>query len=251
MRFRSTTGTLPPPRRAGSRWRPRRPGGARCWCWRGVLLAYVGPAASYVRTWQESRARQAELRTLEAEHARLLARRQALLAARSLEGEARALGMVRRGERAFVVQGLPAGCPTRPRPASSPAALLPSRPDELGDARSTSGRRAPGGCAARARADRPALRARDRPHGAPSCAAAWAGGSPLPSSPSCTSGHRLVPASSRSSAAPERPARPGTRAPSPTPHSRATCARPPTSPAAGATDADCSACVSRRRRRGG
>lgn len=75
----------------------------------GVLLAYVGPAASYVSTWQESRARQGELRTLEAEYARLLARRRALLEPQSLEREARALGMVRQGERAFVVQGLPAG----------------------------------------------------------------------------------------------------------------------------------------------
>jgi cell division protein FtsB len=73
----------------------------------GVLLLYVGPAVSYVQTWRESKARQAELRTLQRENARLLARRRALHEPRSLEREARALGMVRRGERPFVVEGLP------------------------------------------------------------------------------------------------------------------------------------------------
>ena len=72
----------------------------------GILLLYVGPASSYVRTWRESKARQGELHALQREHAGLLARRRALLEPRSLEREARALGMVRRGERAFVVEGL-------------------------------------------------------------------------------------------------------------------------------------------------
>ena len=73
----------------------------------GILLLYVGPAASYVETWREAKARQAELRVLQREHARLLARRRALREPRSLVREARALGMVRHGERAFVVEGLP------------------------------------------------------------------------------------------------------------------------------------------------
>jgi hypothetical protein len=73
----------------------------------GVLMLYVGPASSYVRTWQEAKERKAELRGLEREQARLLARRRALREPRSLEREARQLGMVRRGERAFVVAGLP------------------------------------------------------------------------------------------------------------------------------------------------
>jgi cell division protein FtsB len=73
----------------------------------GVVLLYVGPARSYWETWRESKAKQAELRRLEAEHARLLARRRELREPASLMREARRLGMVRRGERAFVVQGLP------------------------------------------------------------------------------------------------------------------------------------------------
>ena len=73
----------------------------------GVLLLYVGPAVSYFQTWRESKARQDELRSLQRENVRLLARRRALREPRSLELEARAMGMVRRGERAFVIEGLP------------------------------------------------------------------------------------------------------------------------------------------------
>lgn len=73
----------------------------------GILLLYVGPTISWVQTWGESKAREGELQVLQREHARLLARRRALLEPLSLEREARRLGMVRRGERAFVVEGLP------------------------------------------------------------------------------------------------------------------------------------------------
>jgi cell division protein FtsB len=73
----------------------------------GVVLLYVSPAHSYWQTWRESRARNTELSRLEAEHDRLLARRRALREPASLMREARRLGMVRRGERAFVLQDLP------------------------------------------------------------------------------------------------------------------------------------------------
>lgn len=73
----------------------------------GILLLYVGPALSYVQTWREANAREAEVRALQREHARLVARRRALREPRSLVREAMKLGMVRRGERAFVVEGLP------------------------------------------------------------------------------------------------------------------------------------------------
>lgn len=76
----------------------------------GVLALYVRPAISYVQTWRESQAKHAELQRLADENRRLLARRRALLEPRSLEREARALGMVRQDERAFVVRGVsPAG----------------------------------------------------------------------------------------------------------------------------------------------
>lgn len=73
----------------------------------GVLLLYVGPAISYVQTWQEAKAKRAELHVLALENRRLLARRRALRDPLSLEREARALGMVRQGERAFVIENLP------------------------------------------------------------------------------------------------------------------------------------------------
>jgi cell division protein FtsB len=72
----------------------------------GILLLYVGPAVSYLQTWHESKARQADLRALQRENVRLLARRRALENPQSLELEARAMGMVRPGERAFVIEGL-------------------------------------------------------------------------------------------------------------------------------------------------
>jgi cell division protein FtsB len=75
----------------------------------GILLLYLGPAHSYWETWHDARAKRAEVRRLEREHQRLLARRRQLHEPASLMREARRLGMVRQGERAFVVEGLPKG----------------------------------------------------------------------------------------------------------------------------------------------
>lgn len=71
-----------------------------------ILLLYVGPARSFVSTWQEARTKRSDVRRLEAENRRLQARRRKLEDPRALETEARRLGMVRPDERAFVVQGL-------------------------------------------------------------------------------------------------------------------------------------------------
>jgi cell division protein FtsB len=75
----------------------------------GILLLYVGPAHSYWQTWNDARAKRAELHRLQHEHAQLVARRRALREPASLMREARRLGMVRQGERAFVVSKLPPG----------------------------------------------------------------------------------------------------------------------------------------------
>jgi cell division protein FtsB len=72
-----------------------------------VLLLYVNPAINYVHTWQQSNAKNAEVKRLEAENKRLRARRAALRRPATLEHEARALGMVRPGERAYVIDDLP------------------------------------------------------------------------------------------------------------------------------------------------
>jgi cell division protein FtsB len=73
----------------------------------GVLALYVNPARSWWSTKQESTQRGAEVSALEAENERLRDRRAELKDPRRLEEEARGLGMVRPGERAFVVEGLP------------------------------------------------------------------------------------------------------------------------------------------------
>ena len=73
----------------------------------GVMVLYVNPLRSYWTTRGESQARSAEVQRLEADNARLRARRDALKDPASIEAEARRLGMLRPGERAYVVEGLP------------------------------------------------------------------------------------------------------------------------------------------------
>jgi len=73
----------------------------------GVMALYIGPAISYFHTWREAKARRAEVHQLERENARLRARRAALQDPRTLEREARRLGLVKPGERPFIVKGLP------------------------------------------------------------------------------------------------------------------------------------------------
>lgn len=72
----------------------------------GVLALYVGPARSWISTLGESKARAAEVDRLERENAKLRDRKAELQNPRALEREARRLGMVRPGERAYVVEGL-------------------------------------------------------------------------------------------------------------------------------------------------
>ena len=72
-----------------------------------ILLLYLGPARSFYSTWQDSHAKRDEVRRLAAENSRLDARRRALTDPRTLEAEARKLGMVLPTERAYVVKGLP------------------------------------------------------------------------------------------------------------------------------------------------
>lgn len=73
----------------------------------GVALAYVGPARSLLSTWHESNAKQAQLQTLEREHDALLSRARELRDPRTVQSEARRLGMVKPGERSYVVRNLP------------------------------------------------------------------------------------------------------------------------------------------------
>ena len=111
-----------PARRRSSRGRPRGlPGGAAAIRWdrvsRVALLVvlvvlvylYAGPARSYWDTLRQARLRRAEVAVLRHENARLRARREALRGTRALEREARRLGLVKPGERPYIVEHLPRG----------------------------------------------------------------------------------------------------------------------------------------------
>lgn len=73
----------------------------------GVVLLYVHPLFSIWSTRERAEVRRAEVVRLQAEQHELRQRIAALRGDKALEREARRLGMVRRGERAYVVSNLP------------------------------------------------------------------------------------------------------------------------------------------------
>jgi cell division protein FtsB len=81
------------------------------WALIGVFLLvaylYVGPAITWVKTYREAARQRAQVAELRAENTLLRARRAALQRPGALEAQARRLGMVKAGERAYVVEGLP------------------------------------------------------------------------------------------------------------------------------------------------
>ena len=94
------------PRRAAIRW--DRVGRVALLAVLGViLLLYVSPAKHWVEQSRTAAEHRAEVRQLQGENAQLERRVRALRRPDALEREARRLGMVRRGERAFVVENLP------------------------------------------------------------------------------------------------------------------------------------------------
>jgi cell division protein FtsB len=72
----------------------------------GVVYLYIGPTVAWVSTYRESKRQQANVAELKAANDRLRARRDDLRRPATLEREARQLGMVRAGEKAYVIQGL-------------------------------------------------------------------------------------------------------------------------------------------------
>ena len=73
----------------------------------GIVLLYVGPARSYWTTVGHAKEKHAEVQRLEREHDRLKARQKALTEPETLEREARKLGYVKPGEKAYVIEDLP------------------------------------------------------------------------------------------------------------------------------------------------
>jgi cell division protein FtsB len=71
-----------------------------------VLYLYIGPAVSWISTYREAARQRAQVAELRAENARLRERKAQLTAPGALEREARRLGMVKAGERAYIIEGL-------------------------------------------------------------------------------------------------------------------------------------------------
>jgi cell division protein FtsB len=71
-----------------------------------VLYLYIGPAVRWVQTYREAGRQRAQVAELRAENKPLRERKAELTAPGALEREARKLGMVKAGERAYVVEGL-------------------------------------------------------------------------------------------------------------------------------------------------
>jgi cell division protein FtsB len=73
-----------------------------------VAFLYYQPLARYVEARNELAARQAEVRELRAERARLELRLERSTSLVALAREARRVGLVRPGEQLFIVKGIPA-----------------------------------------------------------------------------------------------------------------------------------------------
>lgn len=99
-------GSMPRRRRSGIRW--DRVG--RCALLTtlvAILLLYLSPAKHWIQQSRTAGEQQDELSDLADEHKELKRRVHALRDPGALEREARRLGMVRQGERAYVIENLP------------------------------------------------------------------------------------------------------------------------------------------------
>ena len=69
-----------------------------------ILYLYVGPARNWVATYGEAKRKRAEVAALKARNAELLTRKRELEAPDAIEREARRLGLVKAGEKLYVVK---------------------------------------------------------------------------------------------------------------------------------------------------
>jgi cell division protein FtsB len=72
-----------------------------------ILLMYVSPLTRWVTQKNTAKEDTAQLRQLESANSDLKARLKSLQSPQALELRARKLGMVKQGERAFVIENLP------------------------------------------------------------------------------------------------------------------------------------------------
>ena len=73
-----------------------------------IMVLYISPARHWIEQSRTAREQNGELRELVAKNRQLKRRVRDLRTPGALEREARRLGMVRRGERAYVIENLPA-----------------------------------------------------------------------------------------------------------------------------------------------
>jgi cell division protein FtsB len=71
-----------------------------------VLYLYIGPAVRWVQTYREAGHQRATVAELRAANARLKERKRVLSEPGALEREARRLGMIKTGERAYIIEGV-------------------------------------------------------------------------------------------------------------------------------------------------
>ena len=72
-----------------------------------ILLGYISPVQNWMRQSETAKHEREELRGLQQENAQLKRRVSDLKRPVALEREARKLGMVKEGERAYVIENLP------------------------------------------------------------------------------------------------------------------------------------------------
>jgi cell division protein FtsB len=72
----------------------------------GVMVSYLNPVVNLVDAWRDSKASEERLVELQAEYRQLEEQVRAADSPLVLEREARKLGLVRPGEKAYVVRGL-------------------------------------------------------------------------------------------------------------------------------------------------
>jgi len=72
----------------------------------GVLVSYLNPLVNLFDAWRDSKAGEQQLVELKRENAELKGQVQQASSPLTLQREARRLGMVRPGERAYVIRGL-------------------------------------------------------------------------------------------------------------------------------------------------
>jgi cell division protein FtsB len=72
-----------------------------------LLYLYVGGGVHLLSTWKEAHADRSAVATLAREHRALVGEHESLGRQGTVEGEARRLGMMKKGEQPYVVTGLP------------------------------------------------------------------------------------------------------------------------------------------------